>query len=241
MRSRNIKPGFFDDEKLLKCSFGARLLFAGLWCFSDREGRFEWKPSQIRISIFPDQPEVDVITLLGELLNHGLTCKYIVDEQTYGYLIHFKEHQRPHPHEAKSKIPPFSKENQCHDISPLHYTAECPSDSLILKPSDCFKRVGAEAPSSLPTKEDITEGSLPKIKDDLEDLTEKLYREKIFPDAPKFKNQMLKQGKNPRAIIHAFVRCYIKKPAKDQAWGYCTEIIKDEDGNYNEKDSTRSY
>lgn len=125
MRARNIKPGFFSDEKLVQCSFGARLLFAGLWCFADREGRFLWKPKQIRLEVFPDQPEVDVAPLLGELSRHGLTCKYIVDEQTYGWLPHFLDHQRPHKHEAGSKFPPFSKEFQCHDISPVHVAAEC--------------------------------------------------------------------------------------------------------------------
>ena len=103
-----------------------------------------------------------------------------------------------------------------------------------------IKEVGAPAPPSLETKEDLTESSIPRIKQALSELTEKLYREKTFIDAPKFKNQMLKQGKNPRAILHALIRCDIKKPGSNEAWGYCLQIMKVEDGNYNERDSTKT-
>ncbi|MEO5367474.1 MAG: hypothetical protein H7831_14210 [Magnetococcus sp. WYHC-3] len=243
MRARNIKPGFFSDEKLLPCSFAARILFAGLWCFADKEGRFLWKPKQIRIDIFPDQPEVDVITLLGELSLHGVITKYIIDEQVYGWIPHFKDHQRPHPHEAASKIPPFSKEYQCHDKSPLHYTAECPSDILIpdsLIP-DSIKRVGPEGPpSELPDKDEITEAAITQIHKDLDIITERIYQEGTFPKVNAFKNKMLKEGKHPRAILHALVRCQLKKPDPEQAWGYCLQIMKVEDGNYYESDYQRS-
>ncbi len=41
MRSRNIKPDFFLNEDLAEVSHTSRLLFIGLWCFADRDGRFE--------------------------------------------------------------------------------------------------------------------------------------------------------------------------------------------------------
>lgn len=103
---------------------------------------------------------------------------------------------------------------------------------------ELIKRVGAEAPPEDLTKEDLEESSLIKIKGELAKLTETLYQEKIFREAPKFKNQMLKQGKNPRAILHTLIRCQIKKP--DDPWGYCTKIIQVVDGNYNERDQTKT-
>ena len=46
-RARNIKPGFFANENLAECDPLARLLFAGLWCLADREGRLEDRPKRI--------------------------------------------------------------------------------------------------------------------------------------------------------------------------------------------------
>jgi len=103
------------------------------------------------------------------------------------------------------------------------------------------ERVGADALPLIPTKEDISESAIPKVKDDVFKLMDTLYREKIFPDAPKFRNTMLKKKVNPRAILHALVRCYTKRPDPKEAWGYCLEVIKDEDGNYNERDATKAY
>jgi len=89
-----------------------------------------------------------------------------------------------------------------------------------------------------PSKEEINESSIIKINADLEEVTKALYESKIFIQAPKFKNTMLKKKINPRAILHTFIRCYLKKTFKNKGdpWAYCTKIIKTEDGNYNERE-----
>ena len=48
MRARNIKPGFFRDEQLMQVPPLGRILFAGLWCLADREGRLPDRPAQIK-------------------------------------------------------------------------------------------------------------------------------------------------------------------------------------------------
>ena len=53
MRARNIKPGFFKNEALADCDLQARLLFVGLWCMADREGRMEYRPKRIKIEVLP--------------------------------------------------------------------------------------------------------------------------------------------------------------------------------------------
>ena len=67
MRARNVKPGFFVDSDLSEVDFASRLLFIGLWCYADREGRFEWKPKQIKASIFP-YDKVDIEKLIFNLM-----------------------------------------------------------------------------------------------------------------------------------------------------------------------------
>ena len=120
MRTRNLKPGFFKNEDLAELPFGARILFEGLWCFSDREGRFEWRPKKIKAEIFP-YDNVKIEALLKTLLEKKFILHYSVDGVQYGYIPTFLEHQHPFFHEAKSIIPPPNtkniQENQCLDMA----------------------------------------------------------------------------------------------------------------------------
>ena len=105
MRARNIKPGFFKNEDLAECSFPARILFSGLWCLADREGRFEWKPKRIKAEILP-YDNCDVSNLLKELWDREFLIKYTVAGQDYGLIPSFLIHQNPHPNEKASFVPP---------------------------------------------------------------------------------------------------------------------------------------
>jgi len=109
MRARNIKPGFFENEKLSELDPIARILFAGLWCYADREGRFEWRLKRIKALILP-YDDVDITSTIHALTLSGFVIKYKKDDISYGYLPNFKKHQNPHCHEAQSKIPEY---NQC--------------------------------------------------------------------------------------------------------------------------------
>jgi len=131
MRARNIKKEFWENEEVADCDPVSRLLFIGLWCYADREGLFEWRPKRIKALIFPyDGFKID--KYLEELANAELILKYSVKGKEYGSVLNFKKHQKPHPHEAKSRIPYPSKAdpeevekkegenpelNQCDDMS----------------------------------------------------------------------------------------------------------------------------
>lgn len=106
MRSRNIKPAFFLNDLLAECDPLARVLFIGLWCFADREGRFEWRPRKIKAAILPYDNGADIENLLSELENRGFIECYMVEDQKYGWIPKFPYHQKPHRNEAQSKIPP---------------------------------------------------------------------------------------------------------------------------------------
>jgi hypothetical protein len=135
MRSRNIKPGFYENEDLAELDPLARILFTGLWCYADREGRFEWRPKRIKALILP-YDDTDVTLHLMSLHAMTLILQYKVDGCVYGFIPNFKKHQNPHPHEARSILPApedgeilfASKAEliQCHDMS-----RECNADILI--------------------------------------------------------------------------------------------------------------
>lgn len=103
-RARNIKPGFFANEDLAECEPLARLLFAGLWCLADREGRLEDRPKRIRAELLPyDMCDAD--SLLNQLQARGFILRYTHGEGRFIQVLKFDSHQNPHMKEAKSTIP----------------------------------------------------------------------------------------------------------------------------------------
>lgn len=103
-RSRNIKPGFFKNELLADMPPETRLLFMGLWCLADREGRFEDRPKKIKMELFPcDSFSIeDSLTLLER---GGFLLRYEVGGKRYAQVVNFTKHQMPHHKEVPSEIP----------------------------------------------------------------------------------------------------------------------------------------
>lgn len=141
-RSRNIKPGFFANDRLAECSPLARLLFAGLWTIADREGRLEDRPKRIKAEVLP-YDDCDIESLLCELANGGFIARYTVEKAKYIQVIAFKKHQNPHKNEADSVIPPMESE----EAQYKHHTSTVqapeqhstnPADSLNLIPDSGF-------------------------------------------------------------------------------------------------------
>ena len=115
-RARNIKPGFFMNEYLAECDLAARLLFIGLWCLADREGRLEDRPKRIGAFVFPYE-QYDIDSLLDQLAECGFIIRYQVDGKKYIQVVNFKKHQNPHVREAASEIPAPETDSQCSENS----------------------------------------------------------------------------------------------------------------------------
>ena len=104
MRSRNIKPNFFKNEVLAECDPLARILYEGLWCMADREGRLECRPKRIKAEVLPyDNCNID--KLLNILVSKNFITIYTVDKADYILIPSFKKHQNPHIKEAASVLP----------------------------------------------------------------------------------------------------------------------------------------
>lgn len=103
-----MKPEIYDDEILadLEMRTGLPLfrIFTGLWCFSDREGRFEWAPRSLRGKIHPCW-DGDMAAALEALASKLYIVRYTVDGKDYGYVRTFAEHQAIHPREPRSTLP----------------------------------------------------------------------------------------------------------------------------------------
>jgi len=118
-RIRQIKPEFFDDPDLGDISIGANLLFIGMWTLADREGRLEDNVRRLKARIFPYRDDVDVSACVGELQGKDMVRRYSVDGRAYLWIRSFTKHQRPHPKEPESVIPP------CDDMSPPKHGEPC--------------------------------------------------------------------------------------------------------------------
>jgi hypothetical protein len=106
MRSRNIKPSFFKNEKLAALPAGARLLFIGLWCVADRAGRLEERPLRLKAEIFPYEHDAStMLDWLKMLEDEGFLIRYEKDANRYVQIVNFDKHQYPHVREQVSTIP----------------------------------------------------------------------------------------------------------------------------------------
>lgn len=108
-RIRTIKPAFFRHEELYDAEIATglplRVAFAGLWTTADREGRFEWKPRELKLDCLPFD-KVDFSAVLDALTTHGFIVRYEANGKTYGCIPSWASHQVINHREAPSAIPP---------------------------------------------------------------------------------------------------------------------------------------
>ena len=82
MRARNIKPGFFKNDELAEIGPCAQLLFAGLWCMADKDGKLVDRAKRIKAEIFPYyDPKPGIEKILSELTARKFITRYSVNGQ----------------------------------------------------------------------------------------------------------------------------------------------------------------
>lgn len=107
-RIRSIKPEFFQHERLFdaerESGLPLRVAFAGLWTVADREGRFEWRPRQLKLNVLP-YDDVDFMAVLSALESGGFVKRYECAGKSYGCIPSWTEHQHINVREPSSTIP----------------------------------------------------------------------------------------------------------------------------------------
>lgn len=107
-RIRTIKPDFFrhrglwDSEQ--ETGLPLRIAFEGLWVVADREGRFRWKPTEIKLDVMP-YDDVDFSVIMDALVERGFIGRYEVDGKEYGFIPSWHDHQRVNKRESMSTFP----------------------------------------------------------------------------------------------------------------------------------------
>jgi len=169
-RARNIKPSFFTNEDLGTEDPLVGLLFIGLWCLADRDGRLEDRPLRIKAELFPYRENFNCNGYLTVLERRGFIERYEVDGVSLIQVTNFSKHQSPHNTEkAKGYPPPPNKntvETRATVNSPLRNgdaTEPKRPDSLIpdlLIPDSLIPDCGIMNPDSL-NPESVTKNEKP--------------------------------------------------------------------------------
>lgn len=111
-RIRSLKPDFFKDEDIAELPYEARLFYAGLWCYADKEGRLRDRPERLKVEIFPYDKDLDVERLLIKLSQPKkfgrlpFILRYEVEGDRLIQILSWKDHQSPHHTEHPSSLPP---------------------------------------------------------------------------------------------------------------------------------------
>lgn len=108
-RIRSLKPEFFRDEKVQRLSRDARLLFVGLICHADDEGRLNGDVLSIRALVFPrdELTAKKVRTLLDAIDSLGLIHTYDAEGFPWIEITGWNKHQSINKR-TPSRIPPFA-------------------------------------------------------------------------------------------------------------------------------------
>ena len=149
MRARSIKPGFFKNEDLSELDPLTRILFAGLWCMADREGRLEDRPKRIKAEILP-YDDVDVDAMLQKLPEDFIQ-RYEHSGARYIQIVNFLRHQCPHKNEKPSEIPAPGNIKKCTVQAPEQHstsTGVLAPRARLLTPSSLTPDSGLLTPDS---------------------------------------------------------------------------------------------
>lgn len=147
-RARNLKPSFFTDDELAEAGPLARLLFQGLWCMADREGRLEDRPKKLKAEILP-YDVCSVEKLLADLCQRRYIIRYEHEGKRYIQVRQFKKHQNPHQKEPASTIPAPDE----HHTKPSASTRQAPckpdaqTDTGTVHAEEIPERAGRIPPS----------------------------------------------------------------------------------------------
>lgn len=169
-RARNIKPGFFKNEVLAELDPFDRLLFIGLWCLADREGRVEDRPKRIKMELFPCD-SYDVDGGLCALAAAEFIRRYQAAGMAVIAIVHFSKHQAPHGTERDSALPDENGFYTVHERGKNGYATGKVS-LLTVKPQksngDCTGQKHPDSPIHRFTDSPIPESpSLPSHEEDL--------------------------------------------------------------------------
>jgi hypothetical protein len=103
-RIRSIHPGIWTDEEFASLPMAARVLYFGLLTEADDNGIFEWKPTGLKMRIFPAD-KIDIDPLMIELYKGDKIDSFEIEGRKYGAIRNFRKYQRPKKPNTRFPLP----------------------------------------------------------------------------------------------------------------------------------------
>ncbi|HHN8541610.1 hypothetical protein KDV70_23210 [Citrobacter cronae] len=154
-RIRTIKPEFWTNEKIVECSFEARLMFIGMFNFADDKGNLVRSPKRIKMQIFPADM-IDCEPLIKELSLAGLISEYSVNGVEYIHIDGFSKHQKINRPSATTIPTPEEVADSSRKPAP-NYMYGSVSD-VDKQTHDSHTSNGASTEDSVSAHEELTDG-----------------------------------------------------------------------------------
>lgn len=105
---RTVKPELFRHEQLFEAEhhsgFPLRLIYIGLFTVVDAEGRFRWRPRQLKLDILP-YDDINFSAALSALAECGFVQRYEWEGESYGVIPTWRKHQHINQREPESVLP----------------------------------------------------------------------------------------------------------------------------------------
>lgn len=159
-RIRSIKPEAVKDPELWDAEVESGLplfrAFVGLWCCADREGRFEWKPRELKLECLPWW-DGDFSRVLDALTTRGFLVMYLHEGRRYGFVRSFMKHQSINNRESESALPEPTEESikaaTCERVDDASASRHGPAEGVTSLPFPSLKGgVGGETIAPKPPK-----------------------------------------------------------------------------------------
>jgi hypothetical protein len=172
-RIRTIKPELFTHEALYDLEQATKLPIRLAWCglltCCDREGRFNWRPRELKTHVLP-YDDLDFVIILDALAAGGLIVRYTSSEhpgETFGAVPSWRKHQIINNREGASEIP--DPEHQSSTIMPdsPRVPHACPtraSNPLAMLKGNGTERNGTE-PKDMSSSELDESKPLPAVEE----------------------------------------------------------------------------
>ncbi len=127
-RIRTIKPEFWTSEQILSVSRDARLLFIGLWNFSDDGGNHPASAITLKAQVFPadDLTVSDIRRMLDELSASNLLITYEHEGKSYWHITGWQHQKIDKPSYKYPKYSAKTKEIENNSTNARLLLDDCP-------------------------------------------------------------------------------------------------------------------
>jgi len=172
-RIRTIKPEFFKHYDLYRAEkesrLPLRLAFASLFTVADREGRFKWRPEELKAYCLP-YDRIDFSRVLDALSTRGFIEQYECAGELYGWIPTFLKHQAINNRENKSELPdPLDADTSTRGARVGHAWSDFANLDKAERERE-RERKGTEGKTTFARSDSVPESSTPESGDVFTDL-----------------------------------------------------------------------